>query len=126
MQKVILVSITLQACVRALMPQNRPVAPEGVVRRDLILSSSSMAAALFSLPVVAAETASTPAPVADAPPAVAEFPTDWGLTQDYYTDAAKVVAHMRLVRIDMTVPVSKHGFPRRQPHSTRVPQTWRR
>ncbi|KAH8058934.1 photosystem II Pbs27 [Aureococcus anophagefferens] len=25
-----------------------------------------------------------------------KFPTDWGITSDYYTDAQKVVAHMRL------------------------------
>ena len=29
-------------------------------------------------------------------PAPVEFPKDWGITSDYYTDAAKVVAHMRL------------------------------
>ena len=34
--------------------------------------------------------------VAVAPPVVNEFPTDWGLTADYYTDAAKVVRHMRV------------------------------
>mmetsp|Transcript_19432 Transcript_19432/g.59860 ORF Transcript_19432/g.59860 Transcript_19432/m.59860 type:complete len:176 (+) Transcript_19432:79-606(+) len=35
---------------------------------------------------------------APAPEAPAEivFPTDWGITSDYYTDAAKVVGHMRL------------------------------
>jgi len=37
------------------------------------------------------------APPAPAPkPEPVAFPTDWGITSDYYTDAAKVVAHMRI------------------------------
>ncbi|KAJ8609126.1 hypothetical protein CTAYLR_006072 [Chrysophaeum taylorii] len=60
-------------------------------RRDALASAAAVAATLVALPALAEE-----APAAEAPPPVAEFPTDWGLTQDYYTDAAKVVTHMRL------------------------------
>ena len=40
--------------------------------------------------------AAAPPAEGEEAPAPVEFPKDWGITSDYYTDAAKVVAHMRL------------------------------
>lgn len=58
-------------------------------RRDMVAGSAFAAVAAVVAPALADE-------AAVEAPAVVEVPTDWGLTQDYYTDAAKVVAHMRI------------------------------
>lgn len=92
--------LLLTAGVQALVPSTTPRSVENAASRRSILVSTtnSVAAAVLvaSAPALAEETAvATPPPAPEAAPAP-EFPTDWGLTQDYYTDAAKVVAHMRL------------------------------
>mmetsp|Transcript_13551 Transcript_13551/g.44164 ORF Transcript_13551/g.44164 Transcript_13551/m.44164 type:complete len:176 (+) Transcript_13551:100-627(+) len=69
-----------------------------VGRRDLFKAAvplSGLALVSSSAPVFAEE-AVAPAVVAPEAAAPVEFPKDWGLTADYYTDAAKVVTHMRL------------------------------
>jgi photosystem II Psb27 protein len=74
-------------------------------RRDVLGTLASTAALTVSVPAFADDAATAPAPA--AAPAAEEkpinggsgydsFPTDWGINGDYYPDAAKVVAHMRL------------------------------
>ena len=70
-----------------------PQKPLTVPRRDIAATLGAGIAAI-ALPALADEVAAPPAE-AEAPAPV-EFPKDWGITSDYYTDAAKVVAHMRL------------------------------
>ena len=53
-------------------------------------------AAMLSASSIAPNAAPAAPPAEDEAPAPVEFPKDWGITSDYYTDAAKVVAHMRL------------------------------
>jgi len=72
-----------------------PVKP-AVCRRDVARTLGTFAAAV-ALPAFAeGEVPSQVAAPDEAPAAPAEFPKDWGLNGDYYTDAAKVVGHMRL------------------------------
>eukprot|EP00903_Cladosiphon_okamuranus_P013551 g12622.t2 len=73
------------------------VGDEGMTRKDAIAAFSAGAGALLGAATVpaaafAAEEAAAPteAPVASDGP-----PTDWGLTKQYYPDAAKMVRHMR-------------------------------
>ena len=70
-----------------------PQKPLTFARRDIAATLGAGIAAI-ALPALADEVAAPPAE-AEAPAPV-EFPKDWGITSDYYTDAAKVVAHMRL------------------------------
>jgi len=74
-------------------------------RRGVLGTLASTAALTVSVPAFADDAATAPAPA--AAPAAEEkpinggsgydsFPTDWGINGDYYPDAAKVVAHMRL------------------------------
>ncbi|CAM9293407.1 unnamed protein product [Hapterophycus canaliculatus] len=71
------------------------VGDEGMSRKNAIAAFSAGAAALLgaaAVPaVVFAEEAAAPAAtaVSEGPP------TDWGLTKQYYPDAAKMVKHMR-------------------------------
>lgn len=84
------------AAASALAPA--PVRPQTVARRD-IAATLGAAAAAVALPLAAVAEGEVPSQVAapdEAPAAPAEFPKDWGLNGDYYTDAAKVVGHMRL------------------------------
>mmetsp|Transcript_950 Transcript_950/g.2818 ORF Transcript_950/g.2818 Transcript_950/m.2818 type:complete len:187 (-) Transcript_950:153-713(-) len=99
MWSVFVVSVALRAGVQALVPATSRVAPsaqEGAAaccnRREAVAIAGSLVAGLVALPALAEEAAAP----AEAPPVAVEFPTDWGLTQDYYTDAAKVVSHMKL------------------------------
>ena len=68
--------------------------PAVVARRDVANVAATFAAAV-ALPAFADDAPAAP-PAAEEAPAPVEFPKDWGITSDYYTDAAKVVAHMRL------------------------------
>lgn len=68
-----------------------PVTTPTVTRRETFGAAAGLVA-LIQTPAFADEEA----PVVEAPPAEVEFPKDWGLTSDYYTDAAKVVNHMRI------------------------------
>ncbi len=70
-----------------------PQKPLTVSRRDIAATLGAGIAAI-ALPALADEVAAPPAE--EEAPAPVEFPKDWGITSDYYTDAAKVVAHMRL------------------------------
>ena len=81
------------AAAAALAPS--PVKPAVVARRDVAAIGASFAAAV-ALPAVADDAPAAAPPAEDEAPAPVEFPKDWGITSDYYTDAAKVVAHMRL------------------------------
>ena len=83
---------TALAAAAALAPS--PVKPAVVARRDVAAIGASFAAAV-ALPAFADDAPAAP-PAEDEAPAPVEFPKDWGITSDYYTDAAKVVAHMRL------------------------------
>ena len=71
-----------------------PVKPAVVARRDVANVAATFAAAV-ALPAFADDAPAAP-PAEEEAPAPVEFPKDWGITSDYYTDAAKVVAHMRL------------------------------
>ena len=84
---------TALAAAAALAPS--PVKPAVVARRDVAAIGASFAAAV-ALPAVADDAPAAAPPAEDEAPAPVEFPKDWGITSDYYTDAAKVVAHMRL------------------------------
>ena len=82
------------ATAAALAPS--PVKPAVVARRDVAAIGASFAAAV-ALPAFADDApAAAPPAEGEEAPAPVEFPKDWGITSDYYTDAAKVVAHMRL------------------------------
>ena len=81
------------AAAAALAPS--PVKPAVVARRDVAAIGASFAAAV-ALPAFADDAPAAAPPAEDEAPAPVEFPKDWGITSDYYTDAAKVVAHMRL------------------------------
>lgn len=124
--KTLVLACALQASVFALVPSvPRPTtnAPDAADcnRRDALVGG--VAAAFFALPAMAEE--ATAPPATDAPPpAPVQFPTDWGLTQDYYTDAAKLVAHMRLVRGLVRYSIHVSTFRRRR--STRVLRIWKR
>ena len=87
-----LVLATALASAAALAPT--PVKPAVVARRDVANVAATFAAAV-ALPAFADDAPAAP-PAAEEAPAPVEFPKDWGITSDYYTDAAKVVAHMRL------------------------------
>ena len=71
-----------------------PQKPLTVARRDIAATLGTFAAAVVAAPAFADDAPA--APPAEEAPAPVEFPKDWGITSDYYTDAAKVVAHMRL------------------------------
>uniref|UniRef100_A0A7S3NKQ6 Photosystem II 11 kDa protein n=1 Tax=Aureoumbra lagunensis TaxID=44058 RepID=A0A7S3NKQ6_9STRA len=62
-------------------------------RREMFSVCGALGVACLADRAVADDEAT---PVAPPAPVVAELPTNYGITQDYYTDAAKVVAHMRL------------------------------
>ena len=81
------------ATAAALAPS--PVKPAVVARRDVANVAATFAAAV-ALPAFADDAPAAAPPAEDEAPAPVEFPKDWGITSDYYTDAAKVVAHMRL------------------------------
>ena len=81
------------AAAAALAPS--PVKPAVVARRDVANVAATFAAAV-ALPAFADDAPAAAPPAEDEAPAPVEFPKDWGITSDYYTDAAKVVAHMRL------------------------------
>ncbi|CAN0361746.1 unnamed protein product [Pylaiella littoralis] len=74
------------------------MADEGVSRKNAIAAFSAGAAAMLGAAAVpaavfAAEEAAAPAV---APAATSDGPPkDWGLTKQYYPDAAKMVRHMR-------------------------------
>ena len=87
-----LILATALASAAALAPT--PVKPAVVARRDVASVAATFAAAV-ALPAFADDAPAAPPAEAEAPAPV-EFPKDWGITSDYYTDAAKVVAHMRL------------------------------
>ena len=87
-----LVLATALASAAALAPT--PVKPAVVARRDVANVAATFAAAV-ALPAFADDAPAAPPAEAEALAPV-EFPKDWGITSDYYTDAAKVVAHMRL------------------------------
>ena len=84
---------TALASAAALAPT--PVKPAVVARRDVANVAATFAAAV-ALPAFADDAAPAAPPAEGEAPAPVEFPKDWGITSDYYTDAAKVVAHMRL------------------------------
>eukprot|EP00904_Undaria_pinnatifida_P007382 jgi/Undpi1/3774/HiC_scaffold_16.g07143.m1 len=67
---------------------------EAMSRKNAIASFSVGAAAVLlgSVPTLAADEAAAPAAPATATDGP---PTDWGLTKQYYPDAAKMVRHMR-------------------------------
>ena len=91
-----LILATALATASALAPTPVKPAQTVVARRDVAATFSAFAAAV-ALPAFADDAAPAAAPPAeDEAPAPVEFPKDWGITSDYYTDAAKVVAHMRL------------------------------
>ncbi|CAM9784494.1 unnamed protein product [Scytosiphon promiscuus] len=71
------------------------VGDEGMSRKNAIAAFSAGAAALLGAAAVPAVVFAEEA-VAPAATAVSEGPpTDWGLTKQYYPDAAKMVKHMR-------------------------------
>ena len=72
-----------------------PQKPLTVARRDIAATLGTFAAAVVAAPAFADDAPAAP-PAEEEAPAPVEFPKDWGITSDYYTDAAKVVAHMRL------------------------------
>ena len=72
-----------------------PQKPLTVARRDIAATLGTFAAAVVAAPAFADDAPAAP-PAEEETPAPVEFPKDWGITSDYYTDAAKVVAHMRL------------------------------
>ena len=89
-----LILATALATATALAPS--PVKPaQTVARRDIAATLGSFAAAVVAAPAFADDAPAAP-PAEEEAPAPVEFPKDWGITSDYYTDAAKVVAHMRL------------------------------
>ena len=88
-----LVLATALASAAALAPT--PVKPAVVARRDVANVAATFAAAV-ALPAFADDAPAAAPPAEEEAPAPVEFPKDWGITSDYYTDAAKVVAHMRL------------------------------
>ena len=82
------------ATAAALAPSPVKPAQSVIARRDVAATFGAFAAAV-ALPAFADDAPAAPPAEAEAPAPV-EFPKDWGITSDYYTDAAKVVAHMRL------------------------------
>ena len=82
------------ATAAALAPSPVKPAQSVIARRDVGATLGAFAAAV-ALPAFADDAPAAPPAEAEAPAPV-EFPKDWGITSDYYTDAAKVVAHMRL------------------------------
>jgi len=84
------------ATAAALAPSPVKPAQSVIARRDVAATLGAFAAAV-ALPAFADDApAAAPPAEGEEAPAPVEFPKDWGITSDYYTDAAKVVAHMRL------------------------------
>ena len=83
-----LIALLFAAGATALAPSHAKVC----ARREALAKAGAALTAAVAMPAFA-----DGAPVA-APEAPVEvvFPTDWGIAGDYYTDAAKVVTHMRL------------------------------
>ena len=82
------------ATAAALAPSPVKPAQSVIARRDVGATLGAFAAAV-ALPAFADDAPAAPPAEAEAPAPV-EFPKDWGITSDYYTDAAKVVRHMRI------------------------------
>ncbi|KAH8098030.1 photosystem II Pbs27 [Aureococcus anophagefferens] len=86
--------VALVASAAALAPKapqtHAPKLSRGEVLKT-VFGSAAAAAAAGALPSFAVDDMS-----AVPEPEPYKFPTDWGITSDYYTDAQKVVAHMRL------------------------------
>ena len=69
-----------------------PVRKQVLARRETFGAAAAAVAATVGVVPAFAEEGAAPVEA----PAEVVFPTDWGITSDYYTDAAKVVTHMRL------------------------------
>ena len=86
--------LSLAAVASGLAPRPAP--------KTVSLTRGEVVSGIFGVSAAAALGAALPALAEGEPVAAVEeaepykFPTDWGITSDYYTDAAKVVGHMRL------------------------------
>jgi len=86
----------LAACASALAPSAAPRAAPAMQkldRRAALTATTAAFGSLFATAAFAVEDMSAAPPKSTE---VVEIPTDFGLTNDYYADALKVVQHMRL------------------------------